>query len=143
MLAAQHAAAPQATGALDAALSLQLVLDRLRVRVGLLLGGRDAKRVNGRSFKARAGGPWYGRIVEFGRRAQTVLVTRHLTVLAKRGNNRNGDTRRTIFAGKPYSLRVKAMAPRPFVRLPLLEEVATSVVADFWAKTLAKAETGA
>ena len=134
--AAQHQDVAKDTGALDQALSFQLVLDRLKVRVGLLRGGRAAGSFNGRQRKAIAGGPFYGRFVEFGRKAQTVLVTRRLKKRTLKGNNRNGNRRRTIYQGKPYKMRVKAMAPRPFVLQPMLEQVADAHLADFWANVL-------
>ena len=132
--AAQYAEAPRATGALAAALSYQVTPENLRARIGLLLGGRDAGKFNGRSFKARAGGPFYGRFVEFGRKAQTVVVTRHL---ARRvvGNGR-GKGRRVLYAGKPYTMRVSALPPRPFVAQPLLEQVVDRSLADFWSQVL-------
>lgn len=154
--AAQRADVAKDTGALEAALTYQLELERLKVKVGLLSGARGARTFNGRSFKARPGGPFYGRIVEGGRAAQTVLVTRRIKKRKIKGNGRNGNKRRVIlttpkrrlrrssspnagtFVGDPYRLRVKAKAARPFVAQPLLVEVAESHLSDFWANALAR-----
>lgn len=151
ILAAQHADVAKDTGALGAALSLQLLLDRLKIRVGLI--GRDARKVNGRTYKARTGGPFYGRFVEFGRSEQTVVVTRRIKQRRLKGNNRQGNTRRTQFGGaserlrrrgpnrgtpigSPYKMRVRGMGKRPFVAQPLLHDAASSLLSDFWANAL-------
>lgn len=153
ILTAQHADVAKDTGALDAALSLQLLLERLKIRVGLLIGGRGAGKINGRRDKGRAGGPFYGRFVEFGRSAQTVLVTRRVKRRRVRGNNRGGNSRRTEFLsaserlrrrgpnrgsaiGSPYKMRVKGKGARPFVAQPLLQEAGSAILSDFWAKAL-------
>ncbi|HEX8419468.1 MAG TPA: hypothetical protein VF638_05585 [Sphingomonas sp.] len=156
ILAAQRADAPKATGKLDAALSLQLLLANLKVRIGLLLGGRDAGKINGRRDKGRSGGPFYGRIVEFGRRAQTVLVTRRIKRRRVKGNGRNGTIRTVTYAtpkrrmrrrsspnagsfvGDPYKLRVQAKEGRPFVAQPLLREVADQHIGEYWGRVLAR-----
>jgi len=154
--AAQRADVAKDTGALEAALTYQLELERLQVKVGLLSGARSARTFNGRTFKARAGGPFYGRIVESGRAAQTVLVTRRIKKRKVKGNGRNGTKRRVLlttpkrrlrrgsspnagtFVGDPYKLRVKAKAARPFVAQPLLVEVAENHLSDFWVDALAR-----
>lgn len=155
LLAAQQADVAKDTGALEGALSLQVILKRLQVRVGLLRGAREGGSFNGRVRRAIQGGPFYGRFVEFGHRAQTVLVTRRIKRANRRltGNNRKGQTRKTLFRGasdrmrrrgpnkgtpigSPYKIRVKAMSARPFVAQPLLAEVAASHLSDFWANAL-------
>ena len=138
VLRAQQADVARDTGALAQALSLKLELDQLRVRIGLL-NVRNAQKFNGRSRAAVAGGPFYGRFVEYGRRGQTVTVTRHL----KRSIKGDGRTskRRVIFKGKPYSLKVKAMAPRPYVHKDRPEIRAEQRLANFWAEVLGR--TGA
>lgn len=151
ILAAQQADVAKDTGKLSAALSLQLLLERLKIRVGLI--GQAARTFNGRSYKARTGGPFYGRFVEFGRAAQTVLVTRRIKQRRLIGNNRKGSTRQTIFGGaskrlrrrgpnrgtpigSPYKMRVRGKEARPYVAQPLLQEAASSVLADFWSNAL-------
>lgn len=153
--AAQHADVARDTGALDNALSYELLLDRLKVKVGLLRGARDARTFNGRSFKAKSGGPFYGRFVERGRAAQTVLVTRRIKKRRVTGNGRTSKRqvsyttpkrklrRRSspnagTFIGDPYKIRVKALPARPFVAQPLLVEVAESHLSNFWADALAR-----
>ncbi|AJP72930.1 hypothetical protein [Sphingomonas hengshuiensis] len=162
ILAAQHRDVAKDTGALDAALSLQVLLERLKVRIGLMRGGNSASKSNGRARKARAGGPFYGVIVEKGRAAQTVNVTRRIKKPNRKikGNNKNGDTRRTVFQGAqkrrrpasspnagtfmgtPYKMRVPAMAGRPFVEQPMLQDVAEQHLSEFWAQVLTRTGGG-
>jgi hypothetical protein len=136
ILRAQKRDVAKDTGALEAGLSLLLQLEELRVRIGLLLGGRDAYKFNGRTRKSRDGGPFYGRIVELGRRAQTVLVTRGLKRKV-RGNGRTSK-RRVIYEGKPYSMKVKALAARPFVHRDRPEIRPEQRLAAFWSEVLSK-----
>lgn len=161
VLAAQKADVAKETGALEGALSLQAILSRLKVRIGLLKGAREAYKFNGRVRRAIQGGPFYGRFVEFGRRAQTVLVTRRIRAANRRlaGNNRKGNNRRVLFTGdktrlrrrgpnkgtpvgSAYKIRVKAMAARPFVAQPLLADAADAHLSEFWAKALERLGTG-
>lgn len=133
VLAQQKQLVPKRTGALEAGLGLQLVLDRLRVKIGLL---------NVRAGRSKL---FYGRIIQFGRSAQTVLVTRHLKVLGRRGNNRKGNRRRTLRAGKPYPMKVRAMAARPFVQRDdwdAIDAAARGRLADFWANVLKRSGAG-
>lgn len=151
ILVAQQADVAKDTGKLSAALSLQLLLERLKIRVGLI--GQAARTFNGRSYKARTGGPFYGRFVEFGRAEQTVVVTRRIKQRRLIGNNRKGSTRQTVYGGaskrlrprgpnrgtpvgSPYKMRVKGKEARPYVAQPLLQEAASSVLSDFWSNAL-------
>ena len=129
VLAAQKRDVAKATSALASGLSLLLKLDELRVRVGLLL--RNANRKKSSLF--------YGWFVERGRRAQTVLVTRKLKRRVT-GNGRYGTKRKVHYEGKPYKMRVKAMAPRPFVHVDRPEIQAESRLARFWAEVIGRAE---
>lgn len=140
VLAAQKRDVAKDTGELESALSLKLELDELRVRIGLL-NVREASKFNGQRLKATGNQAYHGRFVEHGRRAQTVLVTRRL----KRKVTGNGRTskRRVIYDGKPYSMKVKAMAPRPFVHKDRPEIRAEQRLANFWAEVLGKAGPGA
>lgn len=127
VLAEQKRLVPKDTGRLEAGLGLQLVLDRLRVKIGLL---------NVRAGRSKL---FYGRIVQFGRHAQTVMVTRHLARLGVRGNNKRGNRRRTLYAGKPYPMRVRAMAARPFVQRgewDAIDAQARGQLAEFWSNVL-------
>ncbi|RSV15193.1 hypothetical protein CA235_09665 [Sphingomonas sp. ABOLF] len=142
ILAAQKRDAPNETGKLEAGLQLHLQLEELRVRVGLL------NLLRGRSKL------FYGRIIEFGRRAQTVLVTRHLKRRV-RGNGRTskrtiqylGESkrlrRRGPNAGTPigsaYKMRVRAMPERPFVRKERPEIDVAQRLANFWGSTIKSA----
>lgn len=149
--AAQQEATPSVTGHLRGGLTVQLLTERLRARVGLLgiKGGRRSKAVLGDRY--------YGRFVNFGRKAQTVLVTRRLKRRVT-GNGRNGTKRRVIYEGastrlrrrgpnkgtaigSPYKLRVKARAAREFVHLPAAQAIAAQRIADFWSRVLPAAGT--
>ena len=96
------AAQTSGTGYLGQGIDAEVLLEELRMRSGLL-----ALQQGKRSSR------YYGRFVEFGRRAQTVRVTRGTTVSTK-----SASTRRRIKKGltvrKPYTMRVSAMAPREF-----------------------------
>lgn len=135
----QRAASPHDTGTLRGALSVWLMLDQLRVRVGLI-GQR-----NRRSRKRSYGDAFYGRFVEFGRKAQTVIVQRRRRVRAHIGAGEHKNILRTSRRRKiaadivaSYSMKVKARAPHPFVFIPNAQEIATQRLADFWSNTLAR-----
>lgn len=144
--AAQQEAAPSDTGHLRGGLTTQLLTERLRARVGLLgING-------GRAARAALGSRYYGRFVNFGRKAQTVLVTRRLKRRVT-GNGRNGTKRRVIYEGastqlrrrgpnrgtaigSPYKMRVKAKAAREFVHLQAAQAIAAQRIADYWSRVL-------
>jgi hypothetical protein len=117
-LAAQRRDAPVKTGSVKGALSIAEVLDRLKVRIGLI--GPSAKKY------------FYARIIEYGRRAQVVRVIR------RKFRSVGRSRRRAAGVAASYALRVKAMAPRPFVRKdrPDLDELTTRRLAEFWSRTL-------
>ena len=137
ILAQQRAAAPKGgTGYLEAGLSLALYLDNLRIRVGLLGLKRNRSK---RNYTDR----YYGRFVEFGRSAQTVLVQRRKRVLVG-GSNRgilrsSRGRKRAEDIVATYRLKVKARDPRPFVQLPDAGAIAAQRLADFWSGTLNRA----
>lgn len=121
-LAAQQADAPVAAGAhrkgvepgaLRAGLSFKVLRKSLRLRVGLI----GTKPGRARLF--------YGFIVEIGRKAQTVSVTRKAGV-------------------EPYKMRVRAMAPRPFVykKRPALRTRLQNRLNTFWQHALQHAGEG-
>jgi hypothetical protein len=136
----QRTSAPEDTGALRAGLSVLLMLEQLRIRVGLI-GLR-----NGSTRKRSFGDLFYGRIVEFGRKAQTVLVQRRRRVAADIGG---GEQRRILRTSRrrkiaadivvTYPMKVKARAPHPFVFVPDAQKLATQRLASFWSNTLAQA----
>lgn len=117
----QVARAPRDTGALRAALTYQNLIEALRLRAGLLaIGGKN--------------GPWYGRVIEFGRRAQTVIVKRR---------RRGARSRRAAQIAATYKLRVRAANERVFIRInDEAAALAEPRLAEFWARTLARAEAG-
>ena len=147
VLADQRAHTPSDTGNLRAGLSLQLLTNQLKVRVGLLGVAATSKSAQRRAQQAGGGDPrnlgdiYYGRFVEFGRSAQKVVVTRRRAGAPK--VLRNGRKRLEDLI-KPYVLTVKPMAPRPFVELPDadLDQAVDGRLAAFWDKTLDDAGGG-
>lgn len=150
-LAAQRAAVPTETGKLKRGLGIDELLEKLRVRVGLL-GTESNSRAAGNSIidqlfanpgqrpsvPRNLGDVYYGRFVELGRKAQTVLVTR-----GTRASGKSASTRRRQAAGlsvrRPYKMRVRAMAPRPFVHRPDAGLRSEQRIADFWSGALDRA----
>jgi hypothetical protein len=129
VLSSQQAAAPRRTGALASGLSMRLSRATLRLRVGIV--GKPAAR---RLF--------YGRIVEFGRKAQTVMATRgnRLARPGSKGGRALVRSNRSI-----YEMRVRAMAPRPFVRTSRAFGIRNSLggrLSRFWDGALARAGGG-
>lgn len=151
--AVQQATVAKKTGNLQGGLVIQLLTERLQARVGLLgISG-------GARSKAALGNRYYGRFVNFGREAQTVLVTRRLKRRIK-GNGRNGTKRRVIYEGasqrlrrrgpnkgtpigSAYKMRVRAKEGREFVHVPQAQDLAAQRVADFWSRTLPAAGVSA
>lgn len=110
---------PVRSGALWRGLSEQTLDNGLKVRAGLL--GTTSS-----SGKANLGPLFYGRVVEQGRKAQTVLVERRRRVggrlRTKNGRKIAGDIVRT------YTMRVAPEPARPFVDTPDTEAAATSTL---------------
>jgi hypothetical protein len=103
ILALQKDAVPVRTGDLWRGLTTESLDDGLKVRAGLT--GRAA--TGGRSDL------FYGRVVEFGRHAQTVLVQRRRRVGGRLRSSRGRKIAADLEA--TYSMKVPASAPRPFV----------------------------
>lgn len=145
ILSAQQAAVPEDTGALKAGLSVQLMIDRLRVRVGLIgsaARSRSALRASQRDGKERFsfGSLFYGVIVNFGRKAQVVPVERRRIGAAKLPRNRR---KRTEDIAIRYSLPVKAMEGREFIDPgAVVDRQVDGLLADFWARSLAATPGG-
>lgn len=136
ILAMQQQAVAKDTGALEQGLSIALLIEKLRVRIGLLANSSGGSKSNGRRSKMNYGGYYYGRFVEFGRKAQTVLVTRTARRKANRLSTKGA--RRAAVLANSYSMKVSALKPRPFVRLPGVQQVALGQLAEFWSRTLAR-----
>jgi hypothetical protein len=148
VLAAQRADVARDTGSTAQALTLQLLVERLKVRIGLIRGSSSRGSRNN----------FVGRLIEFGRKAQTVLVTRRVKRRRIRGNGTESARRVEYlgakkrrrprsspnagsFIGDPYKLRVRAQGARPFIAQPELQGAAELQLADYWAKVLTR--TGA
>jgi hypothetical protein len=110
MLPLVQASVPERTGALKRGVSMKFYPATLRLRIGLL-SRPVARRL------------YYARIIEFGRKAQTVTAKRH---------------------GKSYQLRVKAMAPRSFLFQPTraVRSEFRRRLLGLWHETLRKASAG-
>nr|WP_276616577.1 HK97 gp10 family phage protein [Sphingomonas sp. SFZ2018-12] len=100
ILAAMRAKAPRRTGALAAGLKMKVFPRTLRLRVGFIATPRGRAKL------------FYARILEFGRRSQTVTVSRRRTGAAKRlvsGRKPAGDL------VSVYQLRVRPLQGRRLV----------------------------
>lgn len=121
ILAIQRERVARATGALAAGLSSQLLVDEkvLRLKVGLLgvpvtsKSARRRARKSGSGDPANLGAVYYGRFVEFGRMAQTVLRKRRQLA----GNTSPENLKRRVRdkVGTAKELDVAKADPRPFV----------------------------
>lgn len=124
------------SGALQSALSYSVPPVRLSLKVGLV-----GKAINRKLF--------YGWIVEWGRKASTVTVTRVGTLararaagLRVRANNYKTAALAAGVSGT-YQLHVKALPPRHFVYVAGLREQIYPAFRSIWSKALAKAAAGA
>lgn len=141
ILAAQRRDVAVDTSYLRGKLTMQLQIEQMRARIGLIGVRATSKTSKRRRQQGKRVGrdyqnAFYGRIVEFGRRAQTVSVTRSL----KRQVTGNGRTskRRVIYEGRPYRMRVSALAARPFVHKNRSEHDFEPRLAAFWAGLVAR-----
>ncbi len=122
------------TGELKRGLTFKVLPASLRLKVGLI-----GKPLNKRLF--------YGLIVEFGRRAQTKIVTRSGTLARARSaglkvrSNRYKTAALSAGVKGAYKLKIRAMAPRHFVyntsRTALNEPFR-----ELWAQSLNRAANG-
>lgn len=129
LLAAMRADVAVKTGALRAGLVKKLLRASLRVRVGMPTTLRGRANL------------FYGRIVERGRKSKTVTVRRKRRVSRQTYQVRAGEFRRS---GGQYKMRVRAMAPRPFVfkRREALRGAINTRIRTFWDRALADAAQG-
>ena len=136
VLALQQALAPVRTGKTRRSLTVKEELEKLRVKIGIF-SGADL----GTSKRKGLSGLFYARIQNYGRRAQTVWVTRGTLASPK-----SATTRRKHNLGglrKPYALRVRAMPGRHFVDVQdRIGDVADRYLARFWDDVKAKAGAG-
>ena len=155
LLAQMKADVPVATGFLKSRLSKRLARRSLLLRVGFVGKGskkmptrRVTRVVNGRRWKAPdqfVGHQFYGRFVEFGRKAQTVTVTRRAIRLRMTGNNKkNGGAREITYKSGVYQMRVRAMAARPFIfkRRSQMRSELRARLSNYWGHVLAAAAVG-
>lgn len=107
---------PRRTGALQAGISYRVYPRTMRMQVGFL----GSKKTRAALF--------YGRILEFGRKAQIAKAARP---------NKSGGISR-------YTVRVKAIAPKRFVtgRMTDLRSTINKEVKDLWQRSIAKVAEG-
>ena len=128
LLKAMKADVPRRTGALAAGLLKKLLRGSMKLKVGFI-----GKGVNRKLF--------YGRIIEYGRRAQTVTVVRGTTRSRSASARSRGMMGRYV---KPYKLRVRAMRARPFVysKRRDVRVVMSDLLRTYWDRVLSEAAQG-
>jgi hypothetical protein len=151
ILAIQRAHVARDTGALAAGLSSELHVDdaTIRLKVGLLGVEARSKSARRRADKAGGGDPrnlgdiFYGRFVAFGRKAQTVAVERRRRVAGQLRTERGsyGRRKRIEDIAATYPMKVRALAPRPFINPPdgSVDAVVDQRTTSFWERTLSRA----
>lgn len=139
----QQSLVPQDTGTLKGALSIKEAIESLRMRIGLIGEAATSKSTKQRlAREAKAGSPgreaqsfgalFYGRIVELGRKAQTVWVTRGTTASPKSWSSQKR-AKAKLTVRKPYKMQVRAMAARPFVHIESrMDAVVNNRISGFW-----------
>lgn len=148
-LAAQKAivaARAHDTGRLEAGLSVQLLVDQLKVRMGLIGVAATSKSATRHAAKKGGGDPrnygdlFYGRIVYFGRRAQTVMVERRRRVNGAL-RQQKGRRKRASDIVSRYAMRIEARAAIPFIDAPgpLFERDALGQLGEYWSRVLNRA----
>lgn len=129
ILAVMMARAPRRTGALVGGLKSRLLETTMRLRVGFIGLPKGRARL------------FYARILEFGRKAQTVTVFRR----------RQGAPKRLVRSRKPkedivtpYQLRVSPLAPRRTVTgsMPVLRQEITSRLKGLFTRALSRIAGG-
>ena len=121
---AQLAAKTSGTGFLGRGIEADVMVGELRAQAGLLA---MARRKRSKRF--------YGRFVEFGRKAQNVWVTRGTSSSLKSATTRRRRAK-GLTVREPYMMKVRGMAPRPFIVLPDIEDRVLRRAAQFWADVL-------
>jgi hypothetical protein len=119
---------PSRTGALRAGIKWRVLRKTMRLRVGLI----DAPKVRNKLF--------YGRILDLGRKAQTVTVNRRIAGVAQPGGGKAVAGARVA----KYTMRVRAIAPKRFVtgRYPDLRAKINDRLRGVWTRALSKIAGG-
>lgn len=135
ILAAQQADAT-VSRRVRSALSKRLLRGSMRLRVGLV----------GRPVNRRL---WWSRIIERGRKAQTVVAVRQSASKAYAAVPRGGMGRRGHALARGirgvYALRVTALAPKPAIqsaRVRAIRDTMGGQLRTYWDRVLAKAAQG-
>lgn len=127
--AAMAGRTPERTGALRKGIKYRVLRKSLRLRVGLI----DAPRVRNKLF--------YGRILDLGRKAQTVTVRRRIAGVAQPGGGKALPGARVA----KYLMRVRGIAPKRFVtgRYPDLRAALNQRLRGIWDRALRRVAGGA
>lgn len=132
VLAEQQARVPVLKGRLKAGLSMKVLPASLRLQVGLI-----GKPINKKLH--------YGRIVQFGRKAQIVIATRKGVLAATRplGGRVNAYKNLALKHGVrgAYRMRIRAMAGRNFL-YPRTQAQLAEPYKAIWERALNKAASG-
>lgn len=137
LLRSMRAAAPVgATGRLRQGLAMKVLRKSLKMRVGYL-----TKAMNRKLF--------YGWIIEWGRKAKTVIVVRNKSRVYRdflgmggRGTRYKKAALKSQMKGV-YELNVRARAPQHFVYRKNATRVVSARINYFWKKALQRAASGA
>lgn len=133
VLAEQQARVPVRRGKLKAGLSMKVLPASMRLQVGLI----------GRPINRRL---YYGRIVQFGRKAQVVIATRRNVLAATRplGGRSNSYKNLALKHGVKgaYKMRIRATAPRNFL-YPRTQAQLSQPYQQIWGRALDRAAAGA
>ena len=113
---------PTRTGALRKGIKHRVLRRQMKLRVGMI----DAPKARNKLF--------YGRILDLGRKAQTVTVSRYV------GGGASGSPRRRV----KYLMRVRAIAPKRFVtgRYPDLRNALNEKLRGIWDRALRRISGG-
>lgn len=119
---------PDRTGALRKGIKYRVLRQSLRLRVGLI----EAPKIRNKLF--------YGRILDLGRKAQTVRVRRRIAGVAQPGGGKALPGARVAV----YMMRVRAIAPKRFVtgRYPDLRAVLNQRLRGIWDRALRRVAGG-
>lgn len=120
---------PMRTGALRSGIKYRVLRRSMRLRVGLI----DAPKVRNKLF--------YGRILDLGRKAQSVTVRRRIAGVAVPGGGKAG----AMAAVAKYTMRVRGIAPKRFItgRYRDLRTKITTRLKGAWTRALGTIAGGA
>jgi hypothetical protein len=127
--ALQRSTAPKRTSNLESYIKVEVQVERLRVKAGLIV----IKKGN-----TKSPGDWYGIIQEYGRHAGSKLVQRRRRVNGKLRLGRNRRKRSEDIASS-YMMRWSALPERPYIHIDSqVDGIVTTNLAGFWDNVIAR-----